>query len=83
MFFCKNIYVVHIASQFHEFVVPLQTANPLIHRLFDMSKSLITNLVRAFVRSQHMSNENGTTSFKKLRKLVLDDDKYHRVNQLA
>ena len=50
-------FIIHLAQEFQEFIIPLQSEDPKIHVLFPKCTKLIRSLLSQFLDQDHFMND--------------------------
>ena len=65
-------FIVYIAQDFRQFLLPLQTSAPMIHLLYSMERKLIQNLLSKFIQPDHFMRKEKSQLVSNKKILLLD-----------
>ena len=73
-------FVVYTASHFSKFIVPLQSASPMIHNLYNMCMDLFRCVFKTLMLPTTILKGSKLRTYAELRKSNLSDPKLQSVN---
>ena len=73
-------FIINLAQNFKDFILPLQSVEPKIHLLYDKSTKLISDVALRFIDKEKIFNANGKLLPKDDLLQVLRDKENHKVS---
>ena len=73
-------FIINLAQNFKDFILPLQSVEPKIHLLYDKSTKLISDVALRFTDREKIFNANGKLLPKDDLLQVIKDKENHKVS---
>ena len=73
-------FIINLAQNFKDFILPLQSVEPKIHLLYDKSTKLISDVALRFIDKEKIFNANGKLLPKDDLLQVIKDKENHKVS---
>ena len=73
-------FIVNLAQNFKDFILPLQSVEPKINPLYDKSTKLISDVALRFIDKEKIFNANGKLLPKDDLLQVVKDKETHKVS---